>query len=63
MMSGVVTLLPGKLLWLGWPWSGEKAIGLMMGLKLLLDGVAIAGIGMTARRSLKAFGTSGADHQ
>jgi uncharacterized membrane protein HdeD (DUF308 family) len=63
MLSGAVTLLLGVLLWLGWPWSGEKAIGLMIGLKLLLDGVALVGIGMTARRGLKAVGTSGTEHR
>ena len=57
LLSGAVTLLLGVLLWLGWPWSGEKAIGLIIGLKLLLDGAALVGIGITARRGLKAIGT------
>jgi uncharacterized membrane protein HdeD (DUF308 family) len=63
LLSGAVTLLLGVLLWLGWPWSGEKAIGLMIGLKLLLDGVALVGIGMTARRRLKTVGTSPTEHR
>ena len=63
LLSGALTLLLGALLWLGWPWTGEKAIGLMIGLKLLLDGAALVGIGVTARRGLNAIGKSGAEHQ
>lgn len=63
LFSGALTLLLGVLLWFGWPWSGEKAIGLMIGLKLLLDGAVLIAIGMTARRGLKAIGSSGAEHR
>jgi len=58
LLSGALTILLGVLLWLGWPWSGEKAIGLLIGLKLLLDGAVLLGIGMTARRSLKSISSA-----
>lgn len=58
LLSGALTLLLGVLLWFGWPWSGEKAIGLLIGLKLLLDGAVLVGIGMTGRRRLKAISSS-----
>ena len=41
----------------------QRLLGLIIGLKLLLDGAALVGIGMTARRGLKAIGTSGAEHE
>ena len=63
MLSGAVTLLLGVLLWLGWPLTGEKAIGLMIGLKLLLDGAVLVGIGITARRGLKSIGAPGSQSQ
>jgi uncharacterized membrane protein HdeD (DUF308 family) len=46
----------GVLLWLGWPWSGENAIGLLIGIKLLVDGGVLLGIGMTASGWLKKLG-------
>ncbi len=59
LLSGALTLLLGVLLWFGWPWSGEKAIGLLIGLKLLLDGAVLLGIGVTARGKLKELGSAG----
>ena len=59
MLGGALTVLLGVLLWLGWPWSGENAIGLLIGIKLLLDGAVLVGIGMTARRGLKELGSTG----
>lgn len=56
MLGGALTVLLGVLLWLGWPWSGENAIGLLIGIKLLVDGGVLLGIGMTASGWLKKLG-------
>ena len=48
LVSGLASIVIGVLMWLKWPVSGELAIGILIGVKLLLDGVALVGVGTAA---------------
>lgn len=48
-ISGALSILLGVLLWMQWPLSGEIAIGVLIGVKLLLDGGALIGIGLAGK--------------
>jgi uncharacterized membrane protein HdeD (DUF308 family) len=49
-VSGMtVSVVVGVLLWRQWPVSGELAIGVLIGIKLILDGVELIGVGATAK--------------
>jgi len=48
LLSGLASLLVGAIMWTQWPASGEWAIGLLIGIKLLVDGATLIGLGTTA---------------
>ena len=48
LLSGVASLLVGVVMWVQWPASGEWGIGLLIGIKLLVDGATLIGLGATA---------------
>jgi uncharacterized membrane protein HdeD (DUF308 family) len=45
LLGGGVSLLLGVLLLARWPWSGEYAIGVLVGVELLFDGWAYVAFG------------------
>lgn len=49
MLGAVASLIVGVLMWRQWPLSGELAIGVLVGIKLILDGVELIGVGSTAK--------------
>ena len=49
MLGAVASLIVGVLMWRQWPLSGELAIGVLVGIKLILDGVELIGVGATAK--------------
>lgn len=49
LLGAVVSILLGILMWTQWPASGELAIGILIGVKLILDGVALIGVGSVAK--------------
>jgi uncharacterized membrane protein HdeD (DUF308 family) len=49
MLSGIVSVVLGILIWRGWPVSGEQAVGLFIGIKLILDGIALIAVAAAAR--------------
>jgi uncharacterized membrane protein HdeD (DUF308 family) len=49
MLSGVASVVLGVLIWRGWPVTGELAIGILIGAKLILDGVALIATASAAR--------------
>jgi uncharacterized membrane protein HdeD (DUF308 family) len=49
MMGAVASLVIGVLMWRQWPVSGELAIGVLIGIKLILDGTELIGVGATAK--------------
>ncbi len=48
LLSGLASLLVGVVMWVQWPASGEWGIGLLIGIKLLVDGATLIGLGATA---------------
>lgn len=49
MLSGVVSIVLAVMIWRQWPASGEWALGVLIGVKLLVDGLAIMGVGAAAK--------------
>lgn len=54
LFNGVVTLLLGVLIWAEWPISGVWAIGVLVGIHLLLTGMQLLAVGSTAKQLAKA---------
>ena len=50
LLSGLVSLLFVYLLWKQWPLAGAWAIGVLVGIDLLLSGIAMIVLAMTMRR-------------
>jgi uncharacterized membrane protein HdeD (DUF308 family) len=49
MLGAIASLIIGVLIWRQWPLSGELAIGVLIGIKLILDGVELIAVGATAK--------------
>jgi uncharacterized membrane protein HdeD (DUF308 family) len=49
MIGAIASLLIGVLMWMQWPASGEFAVGVLIGIKLILDGVTLIGVGSAAK--------------
>jgi uncharacterized membrane protein HdeD (DUF308 family) len=49
LFSGIVSVLLGFMIWRQWPVSGVWAIGLLLGIRILLSGWSMIALGMTAR--------------
>lgn len=41
ILSGIVSLVLGVMLWRNWPLPGEQMLGIYMGVKLLVDGIVM----------------------
>ena len=52
LFGGIVSILLGVMIWRQWPVSGAYAIGILVGIKLIFAGWAMAGIGAAARSEL-----------
>ncbi|MEX0655277.1 MAG: HdeD family acid-resistance protein [Phycisphaeraceae bacterium] len=50
LLNGVVSLLLGILIWQRWPIFGLWAIGLYIGIEVMLNGVSLIAMGMVARK-------------
>jgi uncharacterized membrane protein HdeD (DUF308 family) len=49
LASGVVSLLLGLLIWYQWPLSGLWAVGILVGVNLLITGVSLLAVSTTVR--------------
>ena len=49
LFGAVVSLIAGVLMWTQWPASGELAIGILIGVKLIIDGIELIGVGTAAK--------------
>ncbi len=49
IFGGAVNILVAFLIWRQWPSSADWAIGVIIGIKLFVDGLVIAAIGMTVK--------------
>lgn len=50
LFHGVVSLALGAVVWTGWPVSGSWVLGLFVGVEVLLTGISLAMLAITARR-------------
>ena len=49
LLGSVASIAVGVLMWMQWPASGEMAVGVLIGIKLILDGVSLIGLGTVAK--------------
>jgi len=52
IFDGVVTVVLGALLFMGFPFSGPLAVGLLLGVKLLLAGISMLTLGSAAKQAV-----------
>ncbi len=53
VFDGLVTLVLGVLLWLNWPSTAAWALGLLVGVELLLSGTSMVALGLGAGRAAR----------
>jgi len=58
--SGLISLLLGVIIWQDWPLSGLWAVGVLVGIDLLLTGISILALAATIRRGDKFTAGAGA---
>ena len=49
ILNGVVSILVAVVIWMQWPSSADWAVGLIIGIKLFVDGFAITMVGLTVK--------------
>ena len=59
ILSGIVSLALGVMMWRNWPLPGEQMLGIYIGAKLLVDGVVMLIIGRGARAIDEALAGQG----
>jgi uncharacterized membrane protein HdeD (DUF308 family) len=52
LLNGIIGILLGILIFAKWPASGEWAIGLLVGIKLVIDGVALLSLGIVGKKAI-----------
>jgi uncharacterized membrane protein HdeD (DUF308 family) len=52
MFDGLVTVILGVLLFMGFPLSGPVAVGVLLGIKLLLAGITMLTLGSAVKRAI-----------
>ena len=56
LLDGILGVLLGIFIVAQWPASGSWAIGLLVGIKLIVDGMALFALGMVARKGTPTAG-------
>lgn len=49
ILGSLASIGLGVLMWMQWPASGELAVGLLIGVKLLFDGIGLIAMGVAAK--------------
>ena len=49
VLSGLLSIVLGALIWLEWPFPADQAVGILVGVKLIFDGIAMFAVAMTVR--------------
>ena len=49
LLGAIASIAIGVFMWMQWPVSGELAVGVLIGIKLILDGVMLIGVGSVAK--------------
>jgi uncharacterized membrane protein HdeD (DUF308 family) len=53
LISGVLSLLVGFLIWRQWPLAGTSALGILIGANLLCTGVALLALAQSMHETLR----------
>ncbi len=54
LLGSLASIALGVLMWMQWPASGELAVGVLIGIKLMLDGISLIGLGVAAKATSAA---------
>jgi uncharacterized membrane protein HdeD (DUF308 family) len=49
LLGGALSVVLGVLIWREWPFSGDQAIGILIGVKLIMDGIVLIALASVAR--------------
>jgi len=49
VLSGALSIVLGVLIWYEWPFSGDQAVGILVGVKLIFDGIAMLAVASAVR--------------
>jgi len=49
LLDGLMGIVLAWMIWSQWPFSGDAAVGILIGIKLILDGGALISLGMAGR--------------
>ena len=51
LIVGIIGIILGILIWMKWPSSAEWAIGLLVGIKLIVDGIALYSLSVLGKKA------------
>ncbi len=49
LLNGIMGIALALMIWFQWPFSGDSAVGILIGIKLILDGGALISLGIAGR--------------
>lgn len=49
LLNGIMGIVLALMIWFQWPFSGDSAVGILIGIKLILDGGVLVSLGMAGR--------------
>ncbi len=49
LLNGILGIALASMIWFQWPFSGDSAVGILIGIKLILDGGALISLGIAGR--------------
>ncbi len=49
LLGGALSVVLGVLVWRGWPFAGDQAVGILIGVKLIMDGIVLIAWASVAR--------------
>jgi len=49
LLNGIMGIALAAMIWFQWPFSGDSAVGILIGIKLILDGGALISLGIAGR--------------
>jgi len=49
LLNGIMGIVLALMIWYQWPFSGDYAVGILIGIKLILDGGALISLGIAGR--------------
>ncbi len=66
LLGGALSVVLGVLIWRGWPFAGDQAVGILIGVKLIIDGIALiawASVARAAGAAISKFKSSSTEEE